>query len=55
MSSVVEIGKSPFPTFFEKATESLICLHTTDTPWILVFMLIVTIHMRLIAPFGVTM
>ncbi|CAN1136674.1 hypothetical protein LINPERHAP2_LOCUS9598 [Linum perenne] len=31
MNSVVEIGKSPFPTFFAKATESLICLPTTDT------------------------
>ncbi|CAN1135666.1 hypothetical protein LINPERPRIM_LOCUS15418 [Linum perenne] len=43
MSSVVEIGKSPFLTFFAKATESLICLPTTDTRLILVFILIVTI------------
>ncbi|CAN1153756.1 hypothetical protein LINPERPRIM_LOCUS14913 [Linum perenne] len=41
MSSRVETGKSPSPTSFEKATESLICLPTTDTPLILVFMLII--------------
>ncbi|CAN1812756.1 hypothetical protein LINPERHAP1_LOCUS26626 [Linum perenne] len=41
MSSEAETGKSPFPTSFEKATESLTCLPTTDTLLILVFMLIV--------------
>ncbi|CAN1160574.1 hypothetical protein LINPERHAP2_LOCUS23401 [Linum perenne] len=55
MSSVVEIVKSSFSTFFAKATESLICLPTTDTPLILVFMLIVPIPTRLIELSGVTM
>ncbi|CAN1250144.1 hypothetical protein LINPERPRIM_LOCUS7343 [Linum perenne] len=41
MSSGVETGKSPFPTFFEKATELQTCLPTTDTLLNLIFMLIV--------------
>ncbi|CAN1136579.1 hypothetical protein LINPERHAP1_LOCUS12982 [Linum perenne] len=55
MSYGEEIGKSPFPTSFEKATTSLICLPTTDTPLIFVFMLIVFTPTRLIELFGVTM
>ncbi|CAN1794550.1 hypothetical protein LINPERHAP1_LOCUS20334 [Linum perenne] len=55
MSSGVEIGKSRSPIPFEKATESLICLPTTDTPLRLVFMLTVLILMRLIELFGVIM
>ncbi|CAN1162539.1 hypothetical protein LINPERHAP2_LOCUS24554 [Linum perenne] len=55
MCSKVEIGNSLFPTSFEKAIESLICLHTTDTPLILVFMLTVPIPTILIELFGVTM
>ncbi|CAN1129576.1 hypothetical protein LINPERPRIM_LOCUS17514 [Linum perenne] len=51
----VEIGKSQFPIFFEKATESLTCLPTTVTPLILVFMLIVPIPMRSIELSGVIM
>ncbi|CAN1139044.1 hypothetical protein LINPERPRIM_LOCUS24295 [Linum perenne] len=31
MSSIVETGKSPFPTSFEKAIELQTCLPTTDT------------------------
>ncbi|CAN1144632.1 hypothetical protein LINPERHAP2_LOCUS14206 [Linum perenne] len=55
MSFVVETGKSPFPTFFAKATKLLICLPTIDIPLILVFMLIVPIPVRLIKLSGVTM
>ncbi|CAN1189821.1 hypothetical protein LINPERPRIM_LOCUS24710 [Linum perenne] len=40
MSSAVETGRSPFPTFFTKATESLICFPIRATHLILVFMLI---------------
>ncbi|CAN1759182.1 hypothetical protein LINPERHAP1_LOCUS7057 [Linum perenne] len=54
-SFIVETGKLPFPTFFEKATESLICSPTTDTTLILVFMLIVPIPTRLIELSAVTM
>ncbi|CAN1157014.1 hypothetical protein LINPERHAP2_LOCUS21290 [Linum perenne] len=54
MSSVVDTGKLPSSTSFAKATESLICLPTMDTPLTLVFMLIVFILMRLIEVFRVT-
>ncbi|CAN1145158.1 hypothetical protein LINPERHAP2_LOCUS14531 [Linum perenne] len=46
MSSEVETGKSPFHTSFAKVTGSLTCLPTTNTPLILVFMLIVSIPTR---------
>ncbi|CAN1280830.1 hypothetical protein LINPERPRIM_LOCUS17525 [Linum perenne] len=55
MSSAIETGKSLFLTFFAKATESLIYLPITDTPLILVFMLIVPIPTRLIELPRVTM
>ncbi|CAN1157834.1 hypothetical protein LINPERPRIM_LOCUS27279 [Linum perenne] len=55
MSSVVETRRLPSPTSFAKATESLICLLTMDTPLILVFMLIVFILTWLMELFGVTM
>ncbi|CAN1259337.1 hypothetical protein LINPERPRIM_LOCUS10129 [Linum perenne] len=55
MSCVVETGMSPSPTLTEKATELLICLPTKGIPWILVFMLIVTIPLRSIELSGVIM
>ncbi|CAN1157944.1 hypothetical protein LINPERPRIM_LOCUS11584 [Linum perenne] len=53
MSFGGEIRKLSSPTSFAKATELLTCLPTTDTPSILVFMLIVSILLRLIELSGV--
>ncbi|CAN1125020.1 hypothetical protein LINPERPRIM_LOCUS31441 [Linum perenne] len=50
-----EIGKLPFPTLFEKATELPTFLPATGTPLSSVFMLIVLTLTRLIEPFGTTM